>query len=156
MNRYGGGKMAEQEETPTTTYKIFYSEDGNGGGDGAEAAVLKKGKWTADEDDKLRRAVEEYGVENWVAIEKYSGLARQSKSCRLRWINHLRPNLKKGPFTEKEERIIINLHFKYGNKWSRIASKVCKFISKSIFCGFHINFCGQMCHCRYLAGQTMK
>ncbi|CAI9757009.1 unnamed protein product [Fraxinus pennsylvanica] len=112
--------MAEQEETPTTTYKIFNSGDG----DGAEAAVLKKGKWTEDEDEKLRRAVVEYGVENWVAIEKYSGLARQSKSCRLRWINHLRPNLKKGPFTEEEERIIIKLHFKYGNKWSRIASKI--------------------------------
>ncbi|KAL2496324.1 uncharacterized protein Fot_40081 [Forsythia ovata] len=112
--------MAEQQELPTTTmqYEIF------NGGDGAEAVILKKGKWTEDEDEKLRRAVVEYGVENWVAIEKYSGLARQSKSCRLRWINHLRPNLKKGPFTEEEERIIVKLHFKYGNRWSRIASKL--------------------------------
>ncbi|KAK4420776.1 Transcription factor [Sesamum alatum] len=90
----------------------------------AEAVVYKKGAWSKEEDEKLKRAVDEYGVRNWVAIEKFSGLARPAKNCRLRWLNYLRPNLKKYPFTPEEENLILDLHSKYGNSWSRIASKL--------------------------------
>lgn len=105
----------EKPEPPPTT-----------GADGAEAetVVYKKGAWSKEEDEKLIRAVEEYGLRNWVTIEKFSGLERPAKNCRLRWLNYLRPNLKKYPFTEEEERLIIHLHAKHGNSWSRIASKV--------------------------------
>lgn len=91
---------------------------------GGDAVAFKKGKWSEEEDEKLRAAVNEYGIQNWVAIEKFSGLGRPSKNCRLRWFNHLRPNLKKCPFTQEEERIILRLHHKYGNSWSLIASEV--------------------------------
>ncbi|KAL3503524.1 hypothetical protein ACH5RR_037973 [Cinchona calisaya] len=101
---------------------------GGGGGVGGEGeevvVVVKKGPWTAEEDERLKKCVEEYGIGNWITIEKYSGLGRTSKSCRLRWTNHLRPNLKKGSFTKEEERIVVKLHQKYGNKWSYISSKL--------------------------------
>ncbi|KAJ6389028.1 hypothetical protein OIU77_027392 [Salix suchowensis] len=49
-------------------------------------------------------------------------LNRCGKSCRLRWINYLRPDVKRGEFSEEEERVIVNLHSALGNKWSRIAN----------------------------------
>ncbi|KAI3466259.1 hypothetical protein Pfo_022922 [Paulownia fortunei] len=106
-----------EPEPPTTTVS-------SGDGAEAEAVVYKKGAWSKEEDEKLKRAVDEYGLRNWVTIEKLSGLARPAKNCRLRWLNYLRPNLKKYPFTKEEEKIILHLHSKYGNSWSRIASKL--------------------------------
>ncbi|CAI0474022.1 unnamed protein product [Linum tenue] len=68
--------------------------------------------------------VKKHGEGNWNAVQKHSGLSRCGKSCRLRWANHLRPNLKKGAFTQEEEQIIIELHSKMGNKWARVAAHV--------------------------------
>ncbi|KAL8205263.1 hypothetical protein R6Q57_008814 [Mikania cordata] len=83
--------------------------------------VLKKGPWTAAEDAILMEYVKKHGEGNWNAVQRNSGLMRCGKSCRLRWANHLRPNLKKGAFTPDEERQIIELHSKFGNKWARMA-----------------------------------
>ena len=96
------------------------AEEGSGSG----SAGLKKGPWTSSEDSILIKYVRKYGEGNWNAVQKYSRLARCGKSCRLRWANHLRPNLKKGSFSAEEERIIIELHSKLGNKWARMASQV--------------------------------
>ena len=85
---------------------------------------LKKGPWTAVEDRILMEYVSKHGEGNWNAVQRNSGLKRCGKSCRLRWANHLRPNLKKGAFTPEEERLILELHAKYGNKWARMASQV--------------------------------
>lgn len=87
-------------------------------------AGLKKGPWTAVEDAILVEYVKKYGEGNWNAVQKNCGLMRCGKSCRLRWANHLRPNLKKGSFSPEEERIIIELHARLGNKWARMASQV--------------------------------
>ena len=95
------------------------NDDGNGVG-----VVLKKGPWTAAEDALLVNYVQKHGEGNWNAVQKYSGLSRCGKSCRLRWANHLRPNLKKGAFTAEEERMIAELHAKMGNKWARMAAHV--------------------------------
>ncbi|CAA0838871.1 myb domain protein 33 [Striga hermonthica] len=84
--------------------------------------VLKKGPWTAAEDAILVDYVKKHGEGNWNAVQKHSGLSRCGKSCRLRWANHLRPNLKKGAFTPEEERLIIELHAKMGNKWAQMAA----------------------------------
>lgn len=51
----------------------------------------------------------------------YIGLQRCGKSCRLRWINYLRPDLKRGTFNAEEEQIIIDVHRILGNKWAQIA-----------------------------------
>ncbi|CAN1232496.1 Transcription factor MYB101 [Linum perenne] len=101
---------------------------GGGGGGGGQRKGnlqgLKKGPWTAAEDAILMEYVKKHGEGNWNSVQKNSGLMRCGKSCRLRWANHLRPNLKKGAFTPEEERVIIELHAKYGNKWARMATQL--------------------------------
>ncbi|XP_072954699.1 transcription factor MYB92-like [Typha angustifolia] len=91
-------------------------------GSGGEGSGLKKGPWTAAEDAILVEYVRKHGEGNWNAVQRQSGLSRCGKSCRLRWANHLRPNLKKGPFSPDEELLILRLHAHLGNKWARISS----------------------------------
>ncbi|KAJ6943035.1 transcription factor MYB39-like [Populus alba x Populus x berolinensis] len=88
----------------------------------SHASALKKGPWTPDEDEKLIDYIKRNGHENWKALPMLAGLNRCGKSCRLRWTNYLRPDIKRGKFSEEEERVIVNLHSALGNKWSRIAN----------------------------------
>ncbi|OIW14160.1 hypothetical protein TanjilG_21300 [Lupinus angustifolius] len=83
---------------------------------------LKKGPWTADEDMKLINFILTNGQCCWRAVPKLAGLLRCGKSCRLRWTNYLRPDLKRGLLSEEEEKMVIELHAKLGNRWSKIAS----------------------------------
>ncbi|CAN4100709.1 unnamed protein product [Withania somnifera] len=99
-------------------------EEACGGGNTGGGLPLKKGPWTSAEDAILVDYVTKHGEGNWNAVQKHSGLARCGKSCRLRWANHLRPDLKKGAFTPEEERRIIELHAKMGNKWARMAAEL--------------------------------
>ncbi|KAJ3689547.1 hypothetical protein LUZ61_018711 [Rhynchospora tenuis] len=85
---------------------------------------LNKGSWTPEEDLRLISYIQKYGHANWRALPKKAGLLRCGKSCRLRWINYLRPDIKRGNFSEEEEETIIKLHALLGNKWSRIASRL--------------------------------
>ncbi|CAI0460452.1 unnamed protein product [Linum tenue] len=107
---------------------MMMSASGGGGQrKGNNAAVqqgLRKGPWTAAEDAILLEYVTKHGEGNWNSVQKNCGLLRCGKSCRLRWANHLRPNLKKGAFTPEEERLIIQLHAQYGNKWARMATQL--------------------------------
>lgn len=100
------------------------ASSGGGRNGGTSRQALKKGPWTATEDAILMEYVKKHGEGNWNAVQRNSGLMRCGKSCRLRWANHLRPNLKKGAFSPEEERIIIELHAKLGNKWARMAAQV--------------------------------
>ncbi|CAH1414555.1 unnamed protein product [Lactuca virosa] len=83
---------------------------------------VKKGAWSEDEDNKLRAYIQRYGHWNWRLLPQFAGLSRSGKSCRLRWMNYLRPNIKHGNFTKEEEDIILELHNKLGNKWSEMAA----------------------------------
>ncbi|KAF0934687.1 hypothetical protein E2562_026433 [Oryza meyeriana var. granulata] len=83
---------------------------------------LNRGSWTPQEDMRLIAYIQKHGHANWRALPKQAGLLRCGKSCRLRWINYLRPDLKRGNFTAEEEETIIKLHGLLGNKWSKIAS----------------------------------
>lgn len=85
---------------------------------------LKKGPWTPEEDQKLMNYIQEHGHGSWGALPKLAGLNRCGKSCRLRWANYLRPDIKRGKFTQDEERIIVDLHSVLGNKWSAIANNL--------------------------------
>ncbi|RDX80962.1 Transcription factor MYB15, partial [Mucuna pruriens] len=87
-----------------------------------DTSGLQKGTWTPEEDRKLIAYITRYGTWNWRQLPKFAGLARCGKSCRLRWLNYLRPDIKRGNYTEEEEEIIIKLHEKLGNKWSVIAT----------------------------------
>ncbi|KAI6700799.1 hypothetical protein NL676_015123 [Syzygium grande] len=83
---------------------------------------LKRGPWTIEEDHKLVSFIMNNGIHCWKTVPKLAGLLRCGKSCRLRWINYLRPDVKRGGFTEVEEDQIIQLHSRLGNRWSKIAS----------------------------------
>uniref|UniRef100_A0A5B6YHE2 Uncharacterized protein n=1 Tax=Davidia involucrata TaxID=16924 RepID=A0A5B6YHE2_DAVIN len=85
---------------------------------------LRKGSWTEEEDQLLKKYVEIYGEGNWKHIPTKAGLNRCRKSCRLRWLNYLRPNIKRGDFAVDEDDIIIRLHRLLGNRWSLIAGRI--------------------------------
>ncbi|GMI69053.1 myb domain protein 121 [Hibiscus trionum] len=82
---------------------------------------LRKGPWTPQEDKLLTEYVNLHGEGRWSSVARSAGLNRSGKSCRLRWVNYLRPGLKRGHITPQEEGFIIELHALWGNKWSTIA-----------------------------------
>ncbi|CAL9125277.1 MYB-like transcription factor ODO1 [Musa acuminata AAA Group] len=83
---------------------------------------VKKGPWSAEEDNKLINFILANGHCCWRAVPKLAGLLRCGKSCRLRWTNYLRPDLKRGLLSEAEERLVIDFHARLGNRWSKIAA----------------------------------
>nr|AAS19475.1 MYB1 [Tradescantia fluminensis] len=89
-----------------------------------EKAHTNKGAWTKEEDQRLIAYIKVHGEGCWRSLPKSAGLLRCGKSCRLRWINYLRPDLKRGNFTEEEDEVIIKLHALLGNKWSLIAGRL--------------------------------
>ncbi|XP_021769863.1 transcription factor MYB2-like [Chenopodium quinoa] len=82
---------------------------------------LRKGPWSPEEDSKLSSAIATHGVGRWNTLAVFAGLKRSGKSCRLRWLNYLRPDLRRGTFTLDEQLRILELHFSWGNRWSKIA-----------------------------------
>ncbi|WVZ79476.1 hypothetical protein U9M48_027050 [Paspalum notatum var. saurae] len=119
--------LDDDEEEETDDEETESDEEGDGDGDAAAAASgrgkpqLRKGPWTPEEDKRLKEYVEAHGEGNWNQVQRNAGLNRCGKSCRLRWANHLRPDLKKGPFDDKEVELILKLHIKWGNKWAKMA-----------------------------------
>ncbi|VVA98589.1 unnamed protein product [Arabis nemorensis] len=89
-----------------------------------EKMGLKRGPWTPEEDQILISFIIKHGHSNWRALPKQAGLLRCGKSCRLRWMNYLKPDIKRGNFTKEEEDAIISLHQILGNRWSAIAAKL--------------------------------
>ncbi|XP_043725469.1 transcription factor WER [Telopea speciosissima] len=89
-----------------------------------EGNHFKKGLWTMEEDKILMDYIRVNGKGRWNRIAKVTGLKRCGKSCRLRWMNYLSPNVKKGDFSEEEDDLIIRLHNLLGNRWSLIAGRV--------------------------------
>ncbi|KAL9227475.1 hypothetical protein vseg_003159 [Gypsophila vaccaria] len=89
-----------------------------------EKPKLRKGLWSPEEDEKLFNYITRFGVGCWSSVPKLAGLQRCGKSCRLRWINYLRPDLKRGMFSQDEEDLIINLHQLLGNRWAQIAAQL--------------------------------
>ncbi|KAG5578798.1 hypothetical protein H5410_049425 [Solanum commersonii] len=88
-----------------------------------DKSKVKKGPWTTSEDLKLVLSYKNMDMAIGVPfLNKLVRLLRCGKSCRLRWINYLRPDVKRGNFTPQEEDTIINLHRAFGNRWSKIAS----------------------------------
>nr|BDH75867.1 transcription factor MYB35 [Lilium longiflorum] len=89
-----------------------------------DKAEVRRGPWTAEEDAKLLVYTATHGTKNWTSVPKKAGLKRCGKSCRLRWTNYLRPNLKHDSFTLQEEELIITLHATIGSRWSIIAQQL--------------------------------
>ncbi|KAL4583132.1 hypothetical protein LXL04_007696 [Taraxacum kok-saghyz] len=76
-----------------------------------------KGAWTKEEDERLVSYINAHGESSSRSLPKSAGLNRCGKSCRLRWINYLRPDLKRGNFTPQEDQLIVSLHAVLGNKY---------------------------------------
>ncbi|XVE65549.1 hypothetical protein DITRI_Ditri08aG0008500 [Diplodiscus trichospermus] len=89
-----------------------------------EKVGLKRGRWTAEEDEILTNYIHANGEGSWRSLPKNAGLLRCGKSCRLRWINYLRADLKRGNITPQEEETIVKLHSALGNRWSLIAAQL--------------------------------
>ncbi|XP_027343375.1 transcription factor RAX2-like [Abrus precatorius] len=90
-----------------------------------DKANVKRGPWSPEEDSKLKEYIEKHGTGgNWIALPQKAGLKRCGKSCRLRWLNYLRPNIKHGEFSDEEDRIICSLYANIGSRWSIIAAQL--------------------------------
>ncbi|XP_022750050.1 trichome differentiation protein GL1-like [Durio zibethinus] len=85
---------------------------------------MNRGAWTASEDKILTDYIKVHGEGKWRNIPKEAGLKRCGKSCRLRWMNYLRPDIKRGNISSDEEDLIIRLHKLLGNRWSLIAGRL--------------------------------
>lgn len=93
----------------------------NGSCNEEEFDQLKRGPWTLEEDNLLIRYITCHGEGRWNSLAKSAGLKRTGKSCRLRWLNYLKPDTKRGNLTPQEQLLILELHSKWGNRWSKIA-----------------------------------
>uniref|UniRef100_A0A7N1A9P0 Uncharacterized protein n=1 Tax=Kalanchoe fedtschenkoi TaxID=63787 RepID=A0A7N1A9P0_KALFE len=90
-----------------------------------DKANVKKGPWSPEEDLKLKEYIDKHGTGgNWISLPLKAGLRRCGKSCRLRWLNYLRPNIKHGEFSDHEDRIICTLYYNIGSRWSIIAAQL--------------------------------
>ncbi|XP_050364113.1 transcription factor MYB1-like [Argentina anserina] len=85
---------------------------------------LNKGAWMEAEDKLLLDYIKNHGEGKWSNVAKETGLKRCGKSCRLRWMNYLRPDIKRGSISDDEEELIIRLHKLLGNRWSLIAGRL--------------------------------
>ncbi|TYH91523.1 hypothetical protein ES332_A13G121700v1 [Gossypium tomentosum] len=85
---------------------------------------IKKGSWTAEEDEVLANYIKIEGGGRWRTLPKRAGLLRCGKSYRLRWMNYLRPTVKRGPIAPDEEDLILRLHRLVGNRWALIAGRI--------------------------------
>lgn len=89
---------------------------------GEEESGLRRGPWTLEEDTSLTHYISRQGEGRWNMLAKGAGLKRTGKSCRLRWLNYLKPDIKRGNLTPQEQLLILELHSKWGNRWSKIAA----------------------------------
>ncbi|KAI3793607.1 hypothetical protein L1987_36227 [Smallanthus sonchifolius] len=90
-----------------------------------DKANVKKGPWSPEEDEKLKDYIQTHGTGgNWIALPQKAGLRRCGKSCRLRWLNYLRPNIKHGEFSDDEDKVICALFASIGSRWSIMAAQL--------------------------------
>ncbi|KAL1806763.1 hypothetical protein ACET3Z_029831 [Daucus carota] len=82
---------------------------------------VRRGPWSVEEDFTLVNYISLHGEGRWNSLARSAGLNRTGKSCRLRWLNYLRPDVRRGNITLEEQLLILQLHSRYGNRWSKIA-----------------------------------
>ncbi|XP_027357382.1 transcription factor MYB57-like [Abrus precatorius] len=100
--------------TPSKSLSCYYEDDSD----------LRRGPWSLEEDDLLTNYIANHGEGRWNLLAIRSGLKRTGKSCRLRWLNYLKPDVKRGNLTSEEQLLIFELHSKWGNRWSKIAQQL--------------------------------
>ncbi|CAD5191967.1 MYB-like transcription factor EOBII [Musa acuminata AAA Group] len=90
----------------------------------SQEAEVRKGPWTMEEDLILINYITNHGEGVWNNVARSAGLNRTGKSCRLRWLNYLRPDVRRGNITPEEQHLIMELHARWGNRWSKIARQL--------------------------------
>ncbi|XP_030941926.1 transcription factor MYB114-like [Quercus lobata] len=85
---------------------------------------VRKGASTGEEDIRLKQCIEKYGEGKWHLVPVSAGLNRCRKSCRLRWLNYLKPSIKRGNFAADKVDLMLRLHKLLGNRWSLIAGRL--------------------------------
>ncbi|KAA8549050.1 hypothetical protein F0562_000734 [Nyssa sinensis] len=85
---------------------------------------MRKGPWTVEEDSKLIDYITIHGEGRWNFLARCAGLKRTGKSCRLRWVNYLCPDVRRGNITLEEQLLILHFHSRWGNRWSKIAREL--------------------------------
>ncbi|KAG6428271.1 hypothetical protein SASPL_112522 [Salvia splendens] len=103
----------DQEGTKSSSRNYNQSEE--------DLLELRRGPWTVDEDFTLINYIAHHGEGRWNSLARSAGLKRTGKSCRLRWLNYLRPDVRRGNITLEEQLLILELHSRWGNRWSKIA-----------------------------------
>ncbi|XP_023540324.1 transcription factor MYB78-like [Cucurbita pepo subsp. pepo] len=98
--------------------RMIDSGNFHGGDDDGD---LRRGPWTVEEDIALINYIANHGDGRWNLLARCAGLKRTGKSCRLRWLNYLRPDVRRGNITLEEQLLILDLHSRWGNRWSKIA-----------------------------------
>uniref|UniRef100_A0A0E0EN03 Uncharacterized protein n=1 Tax=Oryza meridionalis TaxID=40149 RepID=A0A0E0EN03_9ORYZ len=88
--------------------------------------MRERQRWRPEEDAILLAYVRQHGPREWSLVSQRMNrpLHRDAKSCLERWKNYLRPGIKKGSLTDDEQRLVIRLQAKHGNKWKKIAAEV--------------------------------
>ncbi|WOL11680.1 hypothetical protein Cni_G20444 [Canna indica] len=116
--------MRKPADSPAAAAAAKHDRAASGHNGGSNNNKLRKGLWSPEEDEKLMSYMLRNGQGCWSDVARNAGLQRCGKSCRLRWINYLRPDLKRGAFSLQEEELIIHLHSILGNRWSQIAARL--------------------------------
>lgn len=84
---------------------------------------LLKGSWTRQEDETIIQFVAHHGTKSWARLASLLP-GRIGKQCRERWVNHLDPTISHGPWTAAEDQLLIDLHNKFGNHWTKIGEMI--------------------------------
>lgn len=91
---------------------------------GCSRERVHRGAWTINEDSVLINYINTHGPGRWGSLPKRAGLERSGKSCRLRWVNYLRSDIKRGNISPEEEELIIRMHRLIGSRWALIAGRL--------------------------------
>ncbi|KAA0058085.1 transcription factor MYB24-like [Cucumis melo var. makuwa] len=89
-----------------------------------DQSEVRRGPWSVDEDSLLIHSISVHGEGRWNLLAIRSGLRRTGKSCRLRWLNYLKPEVRRGNLSPQEQLLILDLHSRWGNRWSKIAQQL--------------------------------
>jgi hypothetical protein len=115
----GGGRPELQELLPAILRSTSDPVSPTASPTGLCPRVAKR-PWTKEEDDVVREMVSVHGPKQWSQIaSKIPG--REGKQCRERWLNHLRPDLRKAEWSQSEVDMLLQQHARLGNQWVEIA-----------------------------------
>ena len=118
--------------TSSSSNRNYGASEGSGKSSRVDASLASpdestktcsKKTWTAEEDELLKSLVNESGTKSWIKVgSKFPD--RSGKQCRERWYNHLDPAVKKGDWSEEEDRVLLELQASMGNQWAMMTKSL--------------------------------